>query len=202
MEDYEKFEVEGLTVRIITDPDPMNPRKEYDNAAHMVCFHRRYDLGDKHNMSAEEAKEFVERIKKQGAAVLNLYLYDHSGITMRTSPFSCPWDSGQVGFIYMERKDILNNWGVKRMTKKLFMQAVQLMEGEVETYDQYLTGDVYGFVIEDADGEELDSCWGHYGLKWAKEAATDSAKVHAAYIAEQVAKGETDKQKKEAEYNA
>jgi len=32
--------------------------------------------------------------------MLPLYLYDHSGITMSTGKFSCPWDSGQVGWIY------------------------------------------------------------------------------------------------------
>lgn len=32
--------------------------------------------------------------------ILPLYLYDHSGITISTVPFSCPWDSGQVGWIY------------------------------------------------------------------------------------------------------
>ena len=182
-EDVQRFEVKGLTVRIILDTEPQNPRKEFEHAAHMVCFHRRYDLGDKHSMSVEEAKEFVERIKKQGAAVLSLYLYDHSGITMSTSAFSCPWDSGQVGFIYMERKDILNNWGGKSVTKKMFMQAIELMEGEVKEYDQYLTGDVYGFIVEDEDGEYLASCWGFYGLEYAKEAATESANNEADQIA-------------------
>jgi hypothetical protein len=36
--------------------------------------------------------------------IKDLYLYDHSGITISTSPFSCGWDSGQVGFIYLTRQ--------------------------------------------------------------------------------------------------
>ncbi len=37
------------------------------------------------------------------------------------------------------------------------------MRGEVEVYDQYLRGDVWGFeVIE--DGEVKDSCWGFFGF--------------------------------------
>ena len=35
--------------------------------------------------------------------ILPLYLYDHSGITISTRPFSCPWDSGQVGWIYASK---------------------------------------------------------------------------------------------------
>jgi hypothetical protein len=201
-DDVERFEVDGLTVRIVQDTDPQNPRTDFENFGHMVCFHRRYALGDKHSMSVGEAKEFVERIEKDGAVVLPLFLYDHSGITMRTSPFSCPWDSGQVGFIYAEKEDIRKNWMRKRVTEKLREQARELLVAEVETYDQYLTGDVYGFIVEDADGKELDSCWGHFGLKWAKEAATDAAKSEAAHIAKLTAQGETAAQKWGAEHNA
>ncbi len=32
-------------VRIIQDSDPMSPR-EWDNVGKMVCWHRRYNLGD------------------------------------------------------------------------------------------------------------------------------------------------------------
>lgn len=32
--------------------------------------------------------------------LMPLYLYDHSGITISTSEFCDPWDSGQIGFIY------------------------------------------------------------------------------------------------------
>ena len=39
----------------------------------------------------------------------------------------------------------------------------KVLRGEVKVYDQYLQGDVYGYVIEDADGEEIDSSWGYYG---------------------------------------
>ena len=37
------------------------------------------------------------------------------------------------------------------------------MEGEVETFNQYLNNDVYGFTIEDEDGNVIDSCGGFYG---------------------------------------
>ena len=37
------------TLKIIQDEDAFNPRHEYDHIGHMVCFHRRYDLGDKYH---------------------------------------------------------------------------------------------------------------------------------------------------------
>jgi len=33
---------------------------------------------------------------------------------------------------------------------------------------QYLTGDVWGYVIEDSEGNEHESCWGFYGQSYCK----------------------------------
>lgn len=85
--------------------------------------------------------------------ILDLYLYDHSGLTMNTTGFSCPWDSGQVGFIYMS-----NSTAEKEGIKDI----EACLKAEVEEYDQYLRGEVYGYVLKE-NGEEPDSCWGFYG---------------------------------------
>ena len=37
------------TLFIHPDEDPLNPRKDLDNFGKMVCWHRRYDLGDDHD---------------------------------------------------------------------------------------------------------------------------------------------------------
>lgn len=174
-------------VEIQPDLDPENPRNEWwDNFGTMVCFHRRYDLGDEHNLSVEEAKKLAGR---KDVISLPLYLYDHSGITMRTSPFSCPWDSGQVGFIYVTLEKVRKEYGVKRVSKELRQKVKNILSGEVETYDQYLTGDVWGYdvTVKDQAGNEVasDSCWGFYGLDYCREAAREVVKYHA----EQTAKG-------------
>ena len=74
----------------------------------MIAFHRRYDLGDKHSIKHEDYDGWDEMEtaleKKFDAVILPLYLYDHSGITMNTTGFSCGWDSGQVGFICISKK--------------------------------------------------------------------------------------------------
>lgn len=55
------------------------------------------------------------------------------------------------------------------------------MVAEVETYDQYLTGDVYGYVIESEDGTVDDSCWGFFGLDHCIGEAKEAAKLEAEY---------------------
>jgi len=149
----------------------MDPR-EWDNVGTMYCWHGRYNLGDRQpNCTPDEmviqimcedsgADESLVPLKdahrylEKHFIILPLYLYDHSGITMSTEPFSCPWDSGQVGFIIAPR-------GAEGMDDELLTTR---LKGEVTTYDQYLTGDVYGYVIEGPDGELDDgSCWGFFG---------------------------------------
>jgi hypothetical protein len=51
---------------------------------------------------------------------------------------------------------------VKRVTKALREKAEDILRGEIVSYDAYLGGRVYGYVIE-RDGEEIDACWGFVG---------------------------------------
>lgn len=134
----------------------------------------------------EPTREEIEAAFDAKFYHLPLYLYDHSGITMSTGRFSCPWDSGQVGFIYVEKEKAIDEWGILHrgpMTPEMIEQkAYEYLTGEVETYDQYLTGDVYGYVVQvaefDEDGDpewgnpdEPDSCWGFFGSDSAEDEA-------------------------------
>jgi hypothetical protein len=160
MDAIEERKVGRLTVKVFRDQDPESPR-EWDNLGTMACWHRRYRLGDKHGF--REPADFQEWAKGRDLVLLPLYLYDHSGITMNTTGFSCPWDSGQVGWIYVERAKVLKEWGRKRWTAALRRKAENVLRQEVNAYDDYLTGNVRGFVVEDEAGAHVDSCWGFYG---------------------------------------
>ena len=112
--------------------------------------------------------------------MLPLYLYDHSGITISTGPFNCPWDSGQIGYIYVTKEAIKKEFNRKIMSKKLEQKAIDIMRSEVNTYDDYLTGSVYGYVIEPTDeNKEIncdDSCWGFFGCNHEKSGLMEMAK--------------------------
>ncbi len=107
--------------------------------------------------------EMLELLQSINSIVLMpLYLYDHSGITMNTTGFSCPWDSGQVGWIYADKDKILLEFGGDTLTPELREKAEALLTGEVKYYDHYLRGDCYGFQLYKGD-EEIDNCWGFLG---------------------------------------
>lgn len=172
------LEHNGKTINIKYDDCPESPR-EWDNLGTMICFHGRYNLGDKHNIDHNDYNSFGEMKKaiekKYDAVVLPLYLYDHSGITISTSPFSCNFDSGQVGFIAISKEKARNEYGWKNITAKRKERLTLYLEGEVETYDQYLRGDIFGYEILNSDGKLEDSCWGFYG----EESAIEEAKAVA-----------------------
>lgn len=106
-------------------------------------------------------KKAVDAVMNKHYFLLPLYLYDHSGITMSTSPFSCQWDSGMVGAIFATWEKLRSELG-EDCTKDL---ALGCLQNEVRIYDNYLCGEVFGYVIKDPEGEEIDdgSCWGYYG---------------------------------------
>jgi hypothetical protein len=161
----------GYTIKVEQDQDAANPRTEWDNASKMICFHRRYNLGDKHDFSGpQEVMDFLNMPENKGSIVQPLYLYDHSGLTISTRSFHgrlpqghAEWDSMQVGVVYLTPEMIRETYMVKRITKAILERAKNLILAEVREYDDYLRGDVYGYRVEDKDGEEIDSVWGYYG---------------------------------------
>jgi hypothetical protein len=169
---YETIEYKNCKIRIEYDEDRESPR-EWSNVGTMVCFHKRYNLGDgdcgldpTDFEDFDDLYGFLER-RHDAAVILPLYIYDHGGITMRTSPFNCRWDSGQVGFIYASHDTIRKEYGDGPDSLE---RAEKCLRGEVEVYDTYLRGDVYGYVAEDQNGDEIASCWGYYGDDGVKEA--------------------------------
>lgn len=243
--EYIKFAHDGnqYACLIHYDDAPEDPRK-WENIGHMICFHRRYRLGDEHKYETVEAFladlvcEYVHiqkiedyiRDGKTGMAIyepdserdefrimaqlysgelytvcsanteaglfsdeneydivdglsiremlsmlndcgeiviMPLYLYEHSGITMRTTAFNDPWDSGQVGWIYVSRTTFLHETGYSE--KSWPEQAIKMLDDEVRVYAEHLEGDCYGyelFMLDDETGEwesTGESCYGFFG---------------------------------------
>ena len=185
----ETLTVGDLTARIELDPEPPNPR-DADNLGRMICLHRRYSLGDPHDYRAEDHSGWddLERHVLQdhpGAVMLPLFLFDHSGLSIRTTDEwfrrwdPQGWDWGRTGCIYASAESIRSEYGVKRVSQGLRERVEGALRAEVEEYDRYLRGDCYAFTIEDASGELLDSCGGFIGLDHAIEAARSAAEALA-----------------------
>jgi hypothetical protein len=159
-----------------------------------------------------EAMSFKDKwklLERNGIAYLPLYIYEHSGITISTGGFSCPWDSGQAGWIYTTKEEIMKYGGkilsdkgnYINVTDRNWKQAAyKWMQGEVDIYDQYLRGDCYGYILDELDmdsqasleskmnfldeddmewNENVDSCWGFFSDKWGDDLIEEIAKEAA-----------------------
>lgn len=146
----EKVEYKGFTIETHYDQDPLSPLDDEDQEGIKIWVHPR----SRHRIGNVEAPEFP---MEPGDVTLPLYLYDHSGIAISTTPFSCPWDSGQVGWVYLPKKQVERFFEDDNENR-----ARKMIVSFIAHYNKYLQGEVYGYVVEDSDGFHLDSCWGIY----------------------------------------
>lgn len=152
-----------------------------------------------HDYAHSKLSERIQEEFDRQYISLPLYIYDHSGISISTGSFSCPWDSGQLGLIYVSKDKIRQDYGIKHVTKAWADKIRGYLDQEVQVYDQYLTGDVWGFQVfevpegvnpeelseeEIEDLEEVDSLWGLYGEEYAEQEAKESAAYFEEHHAE------------------
>jgi hypothetical protein len=162
-------------LQIFQDTWGESPR-EWSNLGTMAIFHRRYNFGDEVDFKSDDFDSWSnmeEYINKDldAAVCIPIYMYDHSGITINCDGFACPWDSGQVGYIYVSRQKLKDEYGVKRISSVMLERAEKALRREVNVMDQYITGDVYGFQVikryldnnNDIKEDIIDSCSGFYG---------------------------------------
>jgi hypothetical protein len=173
----EKFH--NLTIKIYPDDDARSPDEDGDDGLFLVGYHRdftvdrgsrdketgKYTPGISQELAQNIARggeyedgsvcdEAAEYIKKYH--IFGLEAYIHSGVSLALSrEGNFPdrqWDVSQLGFVFASKKE----WRMRKSAEKA-------ARGLVATWNDYLSGNVYGYVVEDADGEHLDSCWGYFG---------------------------------------
>jgi len=148
----------GYTVKYLIQEEYSYSPREDDNLSNMVCFHRRYNLGDKHDYKQgnyNSWEKVLNTIKENNnndiAVILPLYLYDHSGLSIRTyrHGYHDSWDCGQVGYIFITNKKIIEEFG--EVTEQNIEKAKKVLLTELKLYDMYLKGEIYSCVVEQYD---------------------------------------------------
>lgn len=160
-----------MKLKIIHDDCPSSPR-ERDNLGTMLCNHSMYGLGD---LSSPEAgnhgsyeADFSHYLKSKGLSLSDviytpIYMYEHSGISLSPTPFNCRWDSGQLGWHFVTKAKVREGFKAKRISSKLEAKVIDILNAELEEYNHYVQGNCYGFILEDDNGNHIDSCYGFIG---------------------------------------
>lgn len=129
--------------------------------------------------------EKISLLEDTGEVVtLPISMYEHSGISLWLgSKWVHPdaqWDCSSIGFAYVEKATAEKEMPQRKLTDEQRNDwkkwAYAMMEGEMETYNKYVSGEVYGYMIEDEEGEEasnahLCGCWGYYDKDYLLEDA-------------------------------
>lgn len=153
-----KYEIKkkGITLKIDVDSSytHVNPRIG-ENVGRLICWHGKYKLGDEHHfVDPTYFKEYVEDKDNEVYCILDVYLYDHSGLVLSTTPFNDEFDSGQVGYIYCTVQD-LKDFGLSLDDKE---KVITELKNEIVEYNNYLSDadEYYDYKITDEDDYVVD----------------------------------------------
>lgn len=162
-----------VKIRIEHDEDAESPSQWGREDLFLVANHRDFyvpEPGEKR--VPNDPAELIDRYRKTHW-IFPLEAYIHSGVVLAFGhEGNFPdrrWDVSQLGFIFVSKKE----WRLRKSARKA---AASL----IAEWNQYLEGDVWGYVIEDDDGEHLDSCWGMYGREYCVDEAVSCLKGHLA----------------------
>jgi hypothetical protein len=181
----ETINVGDLVVSLYQDDSAESPDSWGDGSLEVVTTENRYfsvhpGLPGFGTVKAEMLRD--EEFSSEFDAAFHrfpLYAYIHSGVALsmgQEGQFGDQWDAAQIGFVVAGREEFSDE-----------DKARECCAGLVETWNQYLSGQVYGFIVE-RDGEHVDSSWGFYGLDEAKSEGLASAESEAAQDADEQAK--------------
>jgi len=179
VEAVKKLYVNGYSVSIFQDDSAESPR-EWDNVGTMQSFESRFGpnelscYGYEFNQLVVELADKGANFKTHTDDIPDVHIWralrkhwivlpfwrDHYGEYTVDDIELAPSDCSCDGVIFMAVSDMKNRGFTDRE------RAIECLKSEAETYGQYASGDVYGFVIEDEHGEHIDSCWGFYGLEY------------------------------------
>ena len=163
---------QNLTVKITVDDFPIHPRENSEHLGQIYALHKRYDFSEIRldNSQCNSWQDECNLIHKEFdiALILPLYLYDHGGLTISLTPFSCRWDSGQLGYMFVTKKRLREFFGCKRISRNYLEKARECLSLEVAEYNLYLWNEVYNVAVLDDTKQILDSCFGIYGYQNAQ----------------------------------
>ena len=119
---------------------------------------------------AQSYPESLHNLMGHHAVILPVYAYVHSGVSVSTGGYSCPWDSGCIGVIWCTQEKAREEWGDDWADK-----GAEYLKGEIQTLDKEYAEGYRSVMIMDADGECVESCCGFLGWDADESGATDLA---------------------------
>jgi len=151
------IEYKGHKINIYQDTDTSDPEEWSEGECFITAYHRDFTVTNK-LFSKEDCIAIARGEQKaKGYYTARIEAYIHGSVTLALShEGDFPdrrWDVSQLGLVFVKRmKGTWTNEQARKVAKAL-----------LESWNQYLSGEVYGYMIETPDGDEEGGCWGYYG---------------------------------------
>lgn len=174
-------EVRGYTCKVLYDDDPMSPN-DWDTLGTIYANSRR-DNPQGHTMDEIMVETGVGDDEMQidtNYLFVRIYAYEHSGIALHScrGPRRCGWDERLFGVMAVHKDKAAEEFGDLKNVEN-YEKVMKCLEGEVEAWDRYYQGEVYGYEVLDEDECVVDSCWGFYCD--AKEVMEEAVSIANSY---------------------
>lgn len=154
-EKIKSIKYKGHSIDIYQDENYQSPDDWGDEEVFLVHYHkdfevRRDDIVSKDEMIKWYNGEKIELTKQYHIFLVKAYIHSGVVLALEKSGRIFPdeqWDVSRCGCVLVSKK-----------TAKIKAKAYKLAEGLIETWNDNLSGNVFGYMVDDKDG-----CWGFYG---------------------------------------
>ena len=149
----------GLDIEIYHSEIDESPNDWGNEDVFLVGFHRQFTV-EREGFEIDICRELAEVEEKSEEAkeiakkyhFFGLEAYIHSGVALALSNegnfVDRQWDVSQLGLVFVDKAET-----------KSRAKAKKIAQGLIETWNDYLSGNVYGYMVKEAEA----SCWGFYG---------------------------------------
>lgn len=150
-QDHYTYKLGDQVLEILRDQDNqhMDPTQDDFRLVKLALFHKRYNFTNDLDIVSGDydgwdhmLRDIIKRFKP--LAILPVYMYEHGGITISTSAFSCPWDSGLLGYALITKED----FKAEGLDKKKH-DPKKIIDDFIKYYDRYLTEPSYSYNYND-----------------------------------------------------
>jgi len=122
--------------------DGFNPETIY----HWAYAKNMVDSNDDPNGNYQEEMDSYPELNYYWIFPVEAYIHSGISLSLFTGRKTCQWDSSVTGYILI-RRDILKDSSVNEEDLTL-EEATKYGEGLIKTWNQYLSGEIYGFIVE------------------------------------------------------
>lgn len=173
---YIEFKLGNLDFQVrVSD---FNPLTDCDYSPTFLSFLKNYTVGTKELSDkngnivnvveqCNNSKEVETWLKKNGYFFHKVLGYEHGGLSLAldgflTPQFTCPFDSGEAGFLVMQKSLLREARAVKRLNAKILNDELYSYKTLIEELNHYLNGTKLNLIIE---GNETYESFDAYSIE-------------------------------------